>query len=175
MYSALRYVYVWVPYPHRLMFEQAYRGQGVGCGGLNILGLGSSTIRRYGLVGESALSCVVFATSLYVPSELHTYPPRNYLKSMNRKHTYMPVFVKMPLLTQWLCTPKSSRAILGPVRDVTRGHLAEIHMAGWLYVLHYFILFSSFSQSLLSLLLPTLTTLLYSTPCSVIGCWQLYW
>jgi hypothetical protein len=33
------------------MFEQAYGGQGVECGGLNMLGPGSSTIRTHGLVG----------------------------------------------------------------------------------------------------------------------------
>ena len=32
------------------MFEQAYEGQGVECGGLNILGLGNGIIRRCGLV-----------------------------------------------------------------------------------------------------------------------------
>ena len=33
------------------MFEQACGGQGVECGGLNMLGPGSGTIRRRGLVG----------------------------------------------------------------------------------------------------------------------------
>jgi hypothetical protein len=36
--------------PH-VLFEQAYGGQGVECDGLYMLGLGSGTIRRYGLVG----------------------------------------------------------------------------------------------------------------------------
>ena len=33
------------------MFEQAYGGQGVECGGLNMLGPGNGTIRRCGLIG----------------------------------------------------------------------------------------------------------------------------
>jgi hypothetical protein len=37
--------------PHRLMFEQTYRGQGVECDGLYMLGLESGTIRGCGLVG----------------------------------------------------------------------------------------------------------------------------
>ena len=36
-----------VPY----VSEQAYGGQGVECGGLNMLGLGSGTFRRCDLVG----------------------------------------------------------------------------------------------------------------------------
>jgi hypothetical protein len=38
--------------PHRLMFGQAYGGQEIECCGLNMLSPGSSTIWRYGLVGE---------------------------------------------------------------------------------------------------------------------------
>jgi len=33
------------------VFEQVFGGQGVECGGLNMLGPGSGTIRRSGLVG----------------------------------------------------------------------------------------------------------------------------
>ena len=35
----------------RHVFEQAYEGQGVKCDGLYMLGPGSDTIRKYGLVG----------------------------------------------------------------------------------------------------------------------------
>jgi hypothetical protein len=37
--------------PYRLMFEQAYGGQGVEGGDLNILGPGSGTIKRCDIVG----------------------------------------------------------------------------------------------------------------------------
>ena len=37
--------------PHKLMFGQAYGGQGVECDGLYMLSPGSGTIRRCGLVG----------------------------------------------------------------------------------------------------------------------------
>ena len=39
--------------PQTQVFEQAYGDQGVECGGLNMLGQGSGTIRRCGLVGIS--------------------------------------------------------------------------------------------------------------------------
>ena len=35
------------------VFEQAYGGQGVECGGLNVLAMGSGTIRRCGCIGGS--------------------------------------------------------------------------------------------------------------------------
>ena len=38
------------------MFEQAYGGLGVECGGLNMLGPGSGTMRRCGLVGVGVTS-----------------------------------------------------------------------------------------------------------------------
>jgi hypothetical protein len=44
---------VWPPQTH--VFEQTYGEQRLECGGLNILGPGSGTIRRCGLVGGSVL------------------------------------------------------------------------------------------------------------------------
>jgi hypothetical protein len=44
--------------------EQAYGGQGVECGSLNMLGPGSGTIKRYGLVEEVVTLGVCFETLL---------------------------------------------------------------------------------------------------------------
>jgi hypothetical protein len=45
------------------VFEQAYGGQEVECGSLNMLCPGSGTIRRYGLVGREVSLEVGFETT----------------------------------------------------------------------------------------------------------------
>jgi hypothetical protein len=48
--------------PHRLILEQAYGGQGLECGNLNMLGPRSGTIRKYSLVGFVVTVGVGFKT-----------------------------------------------------------------------------------------------------------------
>jgi hypothetical protein len=58
------------------------------------------------------------------------YLPRSIFGSANETHTHLFIF-KIPWLPQRLGTPKPSTATLGPVREVTNGHLSKISH-GWL-------------------------------------------
>lgn len=98
-------------------------------------------------MGVGAFSC----WAIFLPEQefcLHTlcswlvmHPPRSYLGSENRKHIFSLV-IKMPWLTQWLDTPKSSPATPGPVGEGASVHLPEISHDWLAYLLCYCVTFS---------------------------------